>query len=82
MEKIGRNVKHRYIGPLPAGKGIKGPSQKGRLLWAPKRFGRFGPEQFSAFRFPADSLIMSRKHARVPPRQIFLEGEKRGLSYG
>ena len=52
MEKIGRNVKHRYIGPLPAGKGIKGPSQKERFLEAPERFGRFGPELFFALRYP------------------------------
>ena len=54
MEKIGRNVKHRYIGPLPAGKGIKGLSQKGRLLRAPELFGRFGPELFSPLRYPHD----------------------------
>ena len=43
MEKIVWNIKYRYIGPLPAGKGIKGLSQKRRLLWAPEHFGRFGP---------------------------------------
>ena len=82
MEKIGRNVKYSYIGPLFAGKGFRGLSQNWWFLWAPDRFGRFGSEQFSAFRFPADFLIMSRNHAWVPPHQIFLEGEERGLSYG
>ena len=43
MEKIGRNVKHSFIGPLPAEKGIKGLSQKERFLEAPERFGHFGP---------------------------------------
>ena len=54
MEKIGRNVKHRYIGPLPAGKGIMGLSQTGELLRAPERFGRFRPELFSPLRYPHD----------------------------
>ena len=54
MEKIGRNVKHSFIGPLPAGKEIKGPSQKERFLEAPERFRRFGPELFFALRYPHD----------------------------
>ena len=41
MEKIGRNVKHRYIGPLPAGKGIKGLPQESRFPGGPDRFERF-----------------------------------------
>ena len=52
MEKIGRNVKHSFIGPLPGGKGIKGPSQNGWLRRAPEHFGRFGPELFSPLRYP------------------------------
>ena len=34
VEKIRGKVKHSSRGPLFAGKGIKGLSQKGRFLWA------------------------------------------------
>ena len=52
MEKIRQRVKYSTSGPLFAGKGIRGLGQKGRFLWAPKRFGRFGPELFSPLRYP------------------------------
>ena len=81
MEKICGKVKHSSSGPLFAGKGIKGLSLKGRFLWAPERFGHFGPELFSALRYPYDFLIMSRTYAWVPPRQIFLHGEQLEPSY-
>ena len=50
MEKIGGNVKHSFIGPLPAEKGIKGLSQKEQFLEAPERFGHFGPWLYFASR--------------------------------
>ena len=52
MEKIRQRVKYSPRGPLFAGKGIRGLGRKGRFLWAPERFGRFGPELFSALRYP------------------------------
>ena len=54
LEKIRQMVKYSTIGPLFAGKGIRGLGQKGRFLWAPERFGRFGPQLFSALRYPHD----------------------------
>ena len=43
VEKIRGKVKHSSSGPLFAGKGIRGLSQNGWFLWAPERFGHFGP---------------------------------------
>ena len=58
IEKNGRKVKHSTRGPLLAGKGIRGLSQKGRFLGASEGLRRFGPELFSALRYPADFRIM------------------------
>ena len=54
LEKIRLRVKYSTSGPLFAGKGTRGLGQKGWFLWAPERFGRFGPELFSALRYPPD----------------------------
>ena len=54
LEKIRQGVKYSTRGPLFTGKGIRGLRQKGWFLWAPERFGRFGPELFSALRYPPD----------------------------
>ena len=81
LEKIRQRVKYSTRGPLFAGKGFGGLGQKGRFLWAPERFGRFGPELFSALSYPLDFRIMSRTYAWVPPHQIFLVGELLEPSY-
>ena len=54
VEKFRQRVKYSTIGPLFAGKGFGGLSQNGWFLWAPERFGRFGPELFYALRYPHD----------------------------
>ena len=82
VEKIRGKVKHSSSGPLFAGKGIKGLSLKGRFLWAPERFGHFGPELFCALRYPHDFRIMQRIHAWEPSHQISLKTQELGRSYG